>query len=214
MGAVEIPRATMERIVAECMAETKAFPGNKEFVGYKVGAGVFDVLRLAGADVPSSDQLTKLYWQTTGPIVWAGTQPLAVPDELEAWFHEMTHAKQWWADMLRMPIWYVQHAEMRGARYESEAFGQGLAIRIAVTGEIPVAKEAVRARYEHGYWMDQGSILVTTAILEGTLTSIAKGIIPPGIARSGIRKLYRENPGYLDAGMLDLIRKNNPEVLG
>lgn len=213
MGAVRIPRATADRIVAECLLETHAIPGNKQFVGYRLGVSVFDMLRMVGADVPSSEDLTKNYWQTTGPVIWAGTNPLEVEYELEAWAHEMTHAQQWWRDMVRMPIWYVQHGEMRGARYESEAYARGIAVSATITGQIPEALPAVQARYEHGYWLDAGAIQVTTAILEGHLTSLSRGIIPPGVCRTIIRKLYRENPDYLDAKMLGLIQQNNPEVL-
>lgn len=216
---ITIPASVKEAVIASLLAQIRAFRGDKGFMPYQVAERVFDILKLCGMDVPDGTTLERDYWQTTGPIIWPGTAPIDEVSEFEAWVHEGMHNLQWWADMLRMPVWYLQHHEMRGARYESEAYLQGYAMRALLTGEVPSASDVVSGRYKHGYALPEPTVQLVTNIVDGGLTSIAKGIIPPGTARIVAKELHRRVQAFglgvtfFDPGYLELVLTNNPEAL-
>lgn len=212
-----IPLALRQQIVGECLRSVRGLVADKKFIGYNLVATGFDVANLLGADVPNAKSLTENYWHATGPFVWPGTNPLFSAEEMEAWVHELTHVSQWWADPFRMPIWYVQHDEMRGLRYESEAYAQGLAMHICLTGYIPRTAGEVRVRYQHGYSMSEANVQSLTNMLEGQITTVSNGIIPPGITRRALKALHDARPSegesYIHPTMLAQIQRNNPGVL-
>lgn len=173
----------------------------------------FDIARMFGAQIPSGARFVGDYITTLGLTVFYppgksfDARTLVLVDT-----HETRHGHQFLAEPGVMPFEYLRNSRRRG-EYESAAFGDGLAVQWALSGEIPPTVNDL----PHGALLEYGctpaDLQMAQDHLEQLVTSIVRGVIPPGPARTAITTIYRVQPDALDPRALELIRANSPGVL-
>jgi len=176
----------------------------------------FDALRLFGMQgLPSGAEFKTRFTTTLGPVIYTATdyEAMSPEDKVILVAHECMHVAQWWADPLRMPIWYLQHSEMRAGRYEVEAYASGYEIRWALTGTMPSSVNELAAGVVHGYALTDADKALVQGQVEQYLTGTQHGVLQTATARSVIAVLARIAPDALHAPSVAKIKAVSPELI-
>ena len=187
--------------------------GTKGGIPWAAASLGFDIARMFGAQIPTGARFVGEYITTLGLTVFYPAGKSFSPEQLiEIDTHETRHGWQFVAEPGVMPFEYIRNSRRR-AEYESAAFGDGLAVRWALTGEIPASVNDL----PHGALLEYGctpaDLQMAQDQLEAVVTSISHGVIPEGPARTTIATIARVQPDALDPRAVALIRANSPGVL-
>lgn len=156
-----------------------------------VVAVVFDVARLFGANVPTTDAFLDRFWTTLGPVIFRPRgQADDLVEQLRVLAHEITHVVQFWRD----PAGYVtRYATARGrAELEAEAERGALEVWWQLTGEAPSDIGAVDIT-RHGYALDGQAADLTRNLLEVAVTSVRAGVLSTDVGIAVDAWLARRN---------------------
>jgi len=140
-----------------------------------VVAAVFDVARLFGANVPTTEAFLDRFWTTLGPVIFRPRgQTDDLGERLRIFAHELTHVVQFWRD----PLGYVRrYLTARGrAELEAEAERGALETWWQLTGEAPGDLASVDVT-RHGYALDDEAADLTRDLLEVAVTSVRAGVL-------------------------------------
>lgn len=160
-----------------------------------VVAGVFGVVKLFGADVPSSEEFQTRYWTTLGPVIYAPAGKLdALGEHLRVLCHELTHVVQFWRD----PIDFLARYLTSKGRAELEAEAERAACEVwwILTGTIPADLGAVDIT-RHGYVLDEGHADLTRDLLEQAVTSVRAGVLSTDVGIEVARWVRATSPDDL-----------------
>lgn len=221
MSVEPITQETAEKVVDALCAEVGAVRIKKSGRAWEALGLLFDGLRLVGLRVPSGREVVSEYAQTV-PLVPGVQTPVSTavlepdvelaPDTLcELFVHECTHGEQSNGD----PAWavkYLQHREYRAGTAEAPAFAGAVALRWALTGELPDTLEGFASVLREGYDA-QDHAQVAHDVIEIRATEIAHGVIRSALARLAIATIYREQPGALHPDAVALLRAHCPDAL-
>ena len=167
-------------------------------VEMEVVAGVFDVAKLLGAGVPSSEEFLMRYWTTLGPVIYAPADRAGnLGASLRVLVHELTHVVQFWRD----PLGFVgRYLTSRGrAELEAEAERAACEAWWILTGEIPADLGAVDIT-RHGYALDSlpgehdDHADLTRDLLEQAVTSVRAGVLSTDVGIEVARWVRQHAP--------------------
>lgn len=160
-----------------------------------VVAGVFGVVKLFGASVPSSEEFQTRYWTTLGPVIYAPAGKLDAPGEhLRVLCHELTHVVQFWRDPLDFLTRYL--TSKGRAELEAEAERGACEVWWILTGTIPADLGAVDIT-RHGYALDDGHADLTRDLLEQAVTSVRAGVLSTDVGIEVARWVRATSPDDL-----------------
>lgn len=141
----------------------------------QVIAGVFGVVKLFGAGVPSTEEFQTRYWTTLGPVVYAPAgRAEALGEHLRVLCHELTHVVQFWRDPVSFVVRYL--TSKGRAELEAEAERGACEAWWVLTGTIPENLGDVDIT-RHGYALDDSHADLTRDLLEQAVTSVRAGVI-------------------------------------
>lgn len=208
-----ITSQTAQAVREALSAEFGVTFGTKGGVLWAAAALGFDIARMFGAKIPSGARFVGDYVTTLGLTVFYPSGKSYDPTTLVLTdTHETRHGQQFVAEPGVMPFEYIRNPRRR-AEYESTAFGDGLAVHWALTGAIPATVNDL----PHGALLDYGctpaDLQMAQDLLEQVVTSIARGVIPEGPARTTIATIARVQPDALDLRAVELIRAHSPGVI-
>lgn len=161
----------------------------------QVIAGVFGVVRLFGAGVPSTEEFQTRYWTTLGPVIYAPAgQAEVLAEHLRVLCHEITHVVQFWRD----PLGFIGRYLTGKGRAELEAEAERGACEAwwILTGTIPADLGDVDIT-RHGYALDDGHADLTRDLLEQAVTSVRAGVISTDVGIEVARWVRATSPGDL-----------------
>lgn len=205
--------ATAQAVREALSARFGVMFGTKGGVAWAAAALAFDIARMFGAQVPSGSRFVGDYITTIAlTVFYPAGKTYTAQEQIEIDTHETRHAHQFVAEPGVMPFEYLRNSRRR-AEYESAAFGDGLAIRWAITGEIPPTVDALPHGALLEYACTTADLQMAQDQLEQLATSIARGVIPEGPARTVIATIARVQPDALDPRALELIRAHSPGVI-
>lgn len=187
--------------------------GTKGGIAWAAASLGFDIARVFGAKIPTGARFVGEYITTLGLSIFYPAGKTYSPQQfVEIDTHETRHGQQFVAEPGVMPFEYIRNSRRR-AEYESAAFGDGLAVRWAITGEIPPTINDL----PHGALLEYGctpaDLQMVQDHLEAIVTSLSYGVIPEGPARTTVATIARVQPDALDPRAVELIRANSPGVL-
>lgn len=147
----------------------------------QVIAGVFGVVKLFGAGVPSTEEFQTRYWTTLGPVVYAPAgRAEALGEHLRVLCHELTHVVQFWRDPVSFVVRYL--TSKGRAELEAEAERGACEAWWVLTGTIPADLGAVDIT-RHGYALSSqpgehdDHADLTRDLLEQAVTSVRAGVL-------------------------------------
>lgn len=212
----EITQATADVVTGEITRAARMFIITKDSLPLELAFRVvFDGARVLGIEgLPDGAAALDDYFQGIGPVLLApaGWKVKVKPaGQVKIVAHEGTHGGQAYADP-KMPIWYVQHTEAR-AVYEAEAYGTGVEIDFALTGQIPARVDELPHAMREGYALTADDIALAQGHLEQRATSVANGVIATRLGRLAIRRLYQLQPRALHPDAVARILAGSPGLL-
>lgn len=212
----EISQATADTVTGELTRAARMFIVTKDSLPIELAFRViFDGARVVGVQgLPDGETALNAYFQGLGPVLlappgWKARMPPAEQVKIVA--HEGTHGGQAYADP-KMAIWYVQHLEAR-AMYEAEAYGTGVEITFALTGQIPARIEDLPHAMREGYALTPADIELAQGLLEQRATSVVNGVIATRLGRLAIKRMHQLQPRALHPEALAAIRAGSPGLL-
>ena len=216
MPVEEITQETADAVIEDLLSEAKMFVVTKDSLPIELAFRViFDGARIVGVrGLPSGAQAYGGYFQGLGPVLLApkGWKALLRPKgQVQLVAHEGDHGGQAYADP-KFAIWYVQHTETR-ALYEAEAYGTGVEIEWACTGQIPARVEDLPHAMREGYALTSGDLELAQGLLEQRATSTVNGVIATRLGRLAIRRLYQLQPRALHPDAVARILAGSPGLL-
>lgn len=189
-----LAQAMLERF--KCVVRGKGDIGEVAVV-----ARVFDVARLVGVNVPSSDDFLDRYWTTVGPVIFRPRgQTQALGANLRPLLHELGHAVQFWRDPFAMVTKYL--TKKGRAELEAEAERGAIEGWWLLTGELPATRDALDVT-RHGYAFESAPgehddhADLTRDLLETAATSVRAGVLSTDVGLAVATWLTHHAPDAL-----------------
>jgi hypothetical protein len=173
----------------------------RDRIEMQIAGALFDLARLAGVDVPSSEDFAR-YATTLGPFIYL-PDGLTPDQEIETVTHECQHVHQFWDGGEQTGIkggtafaWlYLTQPEAR-VRLEAEAYRAGMEVSVARGAPLPSLRD-LALPLEQGYALGPGEILLGRQLLEVAATSAASGLVGTEAARAAIAWMRAHAPDLL-----------------
>ena len=150
-----------------------------------VVAGVFGVVKLFGASVPSSEEFQTRYWTTLGPVIYAPAGSRRAGEHLRCSATSSPTSCSSGATRSTSSR-YLTSKGRAGSRPRPSA---ARAVWWILTGTIPADLGAVDIT-RHGYALDDGHADLTRDLLEQAVTSVRAGVLSTDVgsrSRAGAR---------------------------
>lgn len=176
---------------------------------WNIVAMALDALRLAfGLNIVPGAEFISAFATTVLAMVALPSVEMTPLERVLLMVHEATHVKQWYGDIVKFPVWYLQHGEKR-ASYEAGAILQAYAVYWALTGRIPTSPKELPSAIVNGYALTDADVKLAESLLEQEVTALLDGILPSGPCRIALQVIYEDSPHEFAPGSLAKIRENS-----
>lgn len=181
-----------EALARHLLSRFRAITREKsDAVEMEATAKVFDVARLLGAGVPTSDDFMSRYWTTLGPVIYAPQGRLPrLGQHLRVLAHEVGHVVDFWVD----PVGFVARYCTDKGRAELEAHAERGAMEVIwlLDGRLPTYAGVDVTR--HGYALGAGHADLTQGLLEQAATAVSAGLVSTDVGLEALAWLRARHP--------------------